>query len=253
MLTVWKVSYSRPQRLANAGMFSSATHVVIIALWVIGTLPPATMAHDSVANRLYYIPPPDRAPQVHGSTESIHYLKLVDGLGAGPGKMTIDENTAFTNPERSNQAGKSAPDTVAAPLGNTDANTDSVYTVLEVDSAVVRSQLSAAPAYPLELLKKNIEGSVVARYIVDTTGFADTTSFNVIRATNQEFVAAVRDALPYMRFSPAKMAGHKVRQLVEQGFGFKIAPGANPATPGTPQQSKPMARREPHPSIATGR
>jgi hypothetical protein len=27
-----------------------------------------------------------------------------------------------------------------------------------------------------------------------------------------------------MRFSPAKMAGHKVRQLVEQLFGFRIAP-----------------------------
>ena len=99
-----------------------------------------------------------------------------------------------------------------------------MFTKLEVDSAVVRSQSSAAPAYPLDLLSKHIEGTVVARYVVDTTGFADTTSFEVIRSTNPEFIRSVRDALPYMRFSPAKIGTHKVRQLVEQPFTFRITP-----------------------------
>jgi hypothetical protein len=242
MLTVWKTSYSRPQRLANAVLLSGATHAALIALWVMTTLPPATMDRDSVANRLFYIPPPDRAPRVHGSTETIHYLKLGDGFGMGPGMRSVDENTSFTKPEQSKKSGSTPPvDSVATPPGNTEEKSDSVYTVLEVDSAVVRSQSSAAPAYPLELLKKNVEGSVIARYIVDTTGFADTTSLEVIRATNSEFAVAVREALPYMRFSPAKVAGRKVRQLVEQGFGFKIAPGANPLVPAVAQQSKPRS------------
>jgi hypothetical protein len=34
----------------------------------------------------------------------------------------------------------------------------------------------------------------------------------------------VRDALPYMRFSPAKIGSHKVRQLVQQSFTFRITP-----------------------------
>jgi protein TonB len=97
-----------------------------------------------------------------------------------------------------------------------------VFSVLEVDTAVVRSASSAAPAYPLKLLAARIMGSVSARYVVDTTGFADTSSFEVMKSTNPEFITAVREALPYMRFMPAKIGSIKVRQLVEQQFSFKI-------------------------------
>jgi hypothetical protein len=45
-------------------------------------------------------------------------------------------------------------------------------------------------------------------------------------------VKAVREALPYMRFSAAKIGTMKVRQLVEQPFTFKIA--TPPPTPGKP-------------------
>ena len=100
---------------------------------------------------------------------------------------------------------------------------DSVFSVLDVDTAVVRSTSSAAPAYPLKLLQAHIMGNVMSQYVVDTTGFADTTSFTVIKATHPEFIAAVREALPYMRFSPAKIGSLKVKQLVEQNFSFKIA------------------------------
>jgi protein TonB len=65
-------------------------------------------------------------------------------------------------------------------------------------------------------------GSVQAQYVVDTTGFADTSSIHVMKSTNPEFIAAVREALPYMRFTPAKIGSVKVRQLVEQQFSFKI-------------------------------
>jgi outer membrane biosynthesis protein TonB len=193
------------------------------------------MDRDSVANRLYYIPPPDQVARVHGSGESIHYIALA--TGAGPGMSSIDPKNDFAAAEQLPRAGKKAPDTTLTTSGNTEAKSDSVFTVLEVDSAVTRSQNSAAPAYPLDLLKKNVEGSVVARYVVDTTGFADTTSLVVLKATDPEFADAVREALPYMRFSPAKMGGHKVRQLVEQGFGFRIAP-AVAAIPRA-QQPKP--------------
>ena len=123
-------------------------------------------------------------------------------------------------------------------VGDARTEADSVFTILEVDSAVVRSQSSAAPAYPLELLTKKIQGSVNARYVVDTTGFADTTSFEVLTSTNEGFVRAVRDALPYMRFMPAKIGSTKVRQLVEQQFSFRIADTAT-YTAAAPRAKKP--------------
>ena len=117
----------------------------------------------------------------------------------------------------------------------TTSGPDSVYSILEVDTAVVRSANSAAPAYPLKLLNAHIMGSVSARYVVDTTGFADTSSFIVLSATHPEFVTAVKEALPYMRFQPAKIGGMKVRQLVEQQFSFRI----NEPMDSTPSKKKP--------------
>ena len=114
------------------------------------------------------------------------------------------------------------PTPASAPQPPSSGKEDSVFTVLDVDTAVVRSANSAAPAYPLKLLEAHITGSVSAQYVVDTTGFADTASFTVIKATNPGFIDAVREALPYMRFKPAKIGPLKVRQLVEQTFTFKI-------------------------------
>jgi len=53
----------------------------------------------------------------------------------------------------------------------------------------------------------------------------------VIKATNPEFVAAVKEALPYMRFQPAKIGPMKVRQLVEQQFSFHINDTTTAAAP----------------------
>ena len=80
-----------------------------------------------------------------------------------------------------------------------------------------RAGLSARSA------SKQIEGTVLARYVVDTTGFADTTSFEVFaRRTRIRSRGARRAALH------ALLAGEdrcvQVRQLVEQPFTFKITP-----------------------------
>jgi TonB family protein len=100
---------------------------------------------------------------------------------------------------------------------------DTVLTELQVDSAVRRFEESAGPEYPPSMLAKNLEGRALVTYIVDTTGLADTSSFQVIEATHADFAEAVRQALPRMRFHPAILGGTKVRQLVQQSFGFKIA------------------------------
>jgi protein TonB len=180
----------------------------------------ADVAPDSIANRVYYIPPPDRAPSDPGSRETVRYIAVAapgPGSGAGPQLMG---NAKPTPPDTA--LGDKSKDTLTAPAVPPSTGPDSVYSILEVDTAVVRSASSAAPAYPMKLLEAHIMGYVQAQYVVDTTGFADTSSFRAIKATNPEFVTAVKDALPYMRFRPAKIGQAKVRQLVEQQFSFKI-------------------------------
>lgn len=99
---------------------------------------------------------------------------------------------------------------------------DSVMTVLEVDSAAARYDDSAAPPYPPNLLERRIEGTVGVQYIVDTTGYADTTSVVILSSTHEDFAKSVRNTLPAMRFRSAVMDGRKVRQLVQQMFAFRI-------------------------------
>jgi len=83
---------------------------------------------------------------------------------------------------------------------------------------------SAAPVYPLELVKQGVEGSVIVRYVIDSTGRAEPASLEVTASTHPGFTEAVRDALPGMRFTAATRDGRPVRQLVEQSFAFRITP-----------------------------
>jgi TonB family protein len=76
------------------------------------------------------------------------------------------------------------------------------------------------------MLRQGQEGAVYVQYVVDTSGFADATSLRIVRSTHPDFSASVRDALPYMRFRPAKIGSVTVRQLVEQEFRFRIQQAA---------------------------
>lgn len=81
----------------------------------------------------------------------------------------------------------------------------------------------APPRYPDILRQAGVEGEVQAQFVVDTTGRAEMNSFKVLRSSHDLFAAAVRAALPGMRFIPAEVGGRKVRQLVQQPFSFAIA------------------------------
>jgi len=234
MMRLWANSYAKATPVMTSATLSVVAHTLIIGAWVVATLPAPELPSDSFANRTYpkYQPPPDRSPGSAGSRETVHYIDLAsrEGLGSGDGGRTMGDEAPHT---LSQVIGRAAPaDSVTSQATEPVAGQpDSVFSVLEVDTAVVRAANSAAPAYPLKLLAAHVMGAVAARYVVDTTGFADTTSFEVLKATNPEFITAVKEALPYMRFTPAKIGSMKVRQLVEQQFTFKIADTATVAAP----------------------
>jgi hypothetical protein len=69
------------------------------------------------------------------------------------------------------------------------------------------------------------------QFVVDTLGRVETVSFAVLETTHAEFAQAVRAVLPEMRFTPAIVSSHKVRQLVQQPFLFKILPPQTAAKP----------------------
>lgn len=229
MMRLWSESYAKAAPAIPSAVLSVVVHAAIISGWIVGTLPAPGVESESFANRVYYIPPPDRTPSQPGSREAIHYIKMdVPGPGTGDGPHTVGDARPTMVLDKT--IGDRAKDTVTAPPVPPSVGQDSVYSVLDVDVAVARSANSAAPAYPLSMLKAHISGWVKAQYVVDTTGFADTSSLKIMTATHPDFIAAVRDALPYMRFEPARIGTTKVRQLVEQQFSFKITKDTSSTT-----------------------
>ena len=98
------------------------------------------------------------------------------------------------------------------------------FSEIEVDSAAIRDPESAGPAYPPKLLALKLEGSTLAQFVVDSTGKVDVTSLVILDSTHPDFTQAVRDVLPRMKYQPARLGKRPVAQLVEQRFGFRIAP-----------------------------
>lgn len=226
MMRPWVESYAKSTgaSLSTGAAISFVTHVALIAAAVVGTTRPAAIADHTgwIANRVYFIPPPNRIAGQAGSRETIRYVELApEGPGAGLGTPVMDVKRPWRLSETSDlgDMGRDTTHSAEAPMivGN-----DTAFTILEVDSAAVRDASSAAPQYPTSLLQQGIEGAVATQYVVDTNGFADPTSLRILRSSHPDFANAVRLALPMMRFSPARIGDHPVRQLVEQEFTFRI-------------------------------
>ena len=92
----------------------------------------------------------------------------------------------------------------------------------EVDKPVLPIRGSPQPRYPEELRRAGISGCVLAQFIVDTTGRADRGTMRVLVYSDREFVRAVWEAMPLMRFTPAEVRGRKVPQIVNEPFSFTI-------------------------------
>jgi len=101
-----------------------------------------------------------------------------------------------------------------------DAN--QTYSDEEVEKPATALPGTQVPRYPDLLKAAGVEGDVTASFVVDTTGRVDMAHVVILKATHPLFDAAVRAALPGMRFLPAEVGGRRVRQQVQQPFVFRI-------------------------------
>src|SRR5262249_9196971 len=88
---------------------------------------------------------------------------------------------------------------------------------------LMRIVTMAKPRYPERLRELGIEGTVVVRFTVDTTGRVDTKSAQIIPAPKELFHGAVLEALAGFRFMPAEVGGRRVAALAEMPFEFRIS------------------------------
>lgn len=196
-----------------AAIISGAAHLLVVALLLTG---PSTVRFldDSKILPALYLFAHDRMPSEQRETRVPIPAPPGNGelISRPPGGIPVDNHAL---PRQTRVPG-------LLPPGLASVRLDSVFTVLGVDSEVVRMDGSAAPAYPNNLLDAGIEGYVEAEFVVDTTGWVDLSSVRILNSTHQDFTASVRLALMGMQFRPAWRGARKVRQLVSQRFSFRM-------------------------------
>ncbi len=79
-----------------------------------------------------------------------------------------------------------------------------------------------SPEYPAQLKDSGVQGSVTLQFVVNENGRADMGTVKVLDSSNPAFTAAVKEALPRMKFSAAQIGGKKVAQLVQMPFQFHL-------------------------------
>ncbi len=99
-----------------------------------------------------------------------------------------------------------------------------VYTAATDDfrfhQAVLISQ--PEPRYPSMAERIGLEGRVLLRFVIDTTGRVDKSSIEVLETTEEQFTRPAVDAVSRARFRPAVLSGNPVRQLAEESIRFVI-------------------------------
>jgi protein TonB len=216
---------ARPEPLG--ALVSAGAHGVIIGAIVVGSAV-GTVAWESfgeLPEGLRFLVPPVTSPAPSQAAAS--YAKQI-----GDGGTSLADKTGEFGERRAGER-SGAMQTGAASSGSAmDADAEiaamnallaNAYQIVEVDSAAERDPASAAPVYPAALESRGVEGYVIVRFVVDSTGRVDMASVMTVEATAPEFDRAVRDAMPGMRFRPAKVGQRAVRQLAEQLFRFEVA------------------------------
>ena len=79
-----------------------------------------------------------------------------------------------------------------------------------------------APRYPESLRRAGVEGSVVVRFVVDTTGRVDMSSVETMQSTHPAFSTAVRETLSRLKFRASLHGDRKVSALAVMPFQFTL-------------------------------
>jgi protein TonB len=230
-------SKAAKQRRVGGIVFSAVLHVVLITAAVYGTLQAKEALEKPKAEKVEFVemkkkdeppppkeekppPPPDvvvKAPPPKGFQVLTAPIKIPDVL------PDIDLSKKVTNEE--DFSGKGAAGGIAKGVaGGTPqpVNTDQPYFEFQVEKQVAPMPNNPGPRYPDMLRSANVEGEVLAQFVVDADGRAEMNTFKVLKSSHDLFTNAVKAALVNMRFYPAEVGGRKVKQLVQMPFQFSL-------------------------------
>jgi protein TonB len=228
---------SKPKKQKTTGglILSGLIHALLITAAVFGTLQASQQLEKPKAEKVEFVdmkkkeepPPPKEEPKpipkdvVAAPPPPKGFQVLTAPIKVPDVLPDIDLSKKVT--DEADFTGKGvAGGTSKGVAGGVPVNTDQPYFEFQVEKQVQTAAGSPQPRYPEMLKSANIEGEVLAQFVVDTTGRAEMGTFKVLKSSHDGFTQAVRNVLPNMKFYPAEIGGRKVKQMVQQPFTFAL-------------------------------
>jgi periplasmic protein TonB len=261
ILQLLESKHEKKGRSAGGTIFSIILHSLIIFLAIFATARAGTRKKENVETKVNFVavkksepppppkkepPPPKEAPKPKPPTPKLVNVPSLpkeapvappQGFKVLPPAVNIpttipavDLSKALTNENDFSGKGVAGGSSsgVKGGTGNEgDTGKDAgaadhgPYMEFQVEKAVEKIG-GDAPTYPESLKSAGVEGEVLAEFVVNESGRYEPGTLKILNSSNSQFTAAVKDALPRMRFSAAQIGGRKVQQLVQMPFQFHI-------------------------------
>jgi len=228
-------SKPKKQRTTGGLIFSGVLHAILGTAAVYGTLQAKEQLEKPKAEKVEFVdikkkeepPPPKEVPPppkdvVMAPPPPKGFQVLTAPVKVPDVLPDIDLSKKVTDEADFSGKGVAGGTSKGVVGGTAPVNTDQPYFEFQVEKQVTTAPGSPQPRYPDMLKSANVEGEVLAQFVVDTTGHAEMGTFKVLKSSHELFTQAVRNVLPNMRFYPAEIGGRKVKQMVQQPFTFAL-------------------------------
>jgi protein TonB len=220
-------------KTAKTMALSVFIHVVLISGAVWGTLQAKEAIEKPKAEKVEFVemkkdeppppedkppPPPEivaAPPPPKGFQVLTAPIKIPDVLPEIDLSKKMTDEADFTGKGVQGGIGKGV-------VGGTGPVGDQTYFEFQVEKQVSQIPGSMNLRYPDMLRSANVEGEVLAQFVVDTSGRVERGSIKILKTSHELFTGAVQSALPSARYYPAEIGGRKVKQLVQQPFNFTL-------------------------------
>jgi protein TonB len=212
-------------------LLSVVVHVAVIGAAVYGTLEAKEAIEKPKAEKVEFVemkkeepPPPETKPEpppdvVAAPPPPKGFQVLTAPIKIPEVLPEIDLTKKVT--DEADFSGKGVAGGIAkGVVGGTAPVADQTYFEFQVEKQV--AQLNVTLRYPDMLRSANVEGEVLAQFVVDTTGRVEANSIKILKSSHDLFTNAVQQALRTARYYPAEIGGRKVKQLVQQPFNFTL-------------------------------
>ena len=214
-------------------LLSVVVHLVAIGAAVYGTLEAKEAIEKPRAEKVEFVemkkeepPPPENKPEpppevVAAPPPPKGFQVLTAPIKIPEVLPEIDLTKKVT--DEADFSGKGVAGGIAkGVVGGTAPVADQTYFEFQVEKQVAQIPGSINLRYPDMLRSANVEGEVLAQFVVDTTGRVEANSIKILKSSHDLFTNAVQQALRAARYYPAEIGGRKVKQLVQQPFNFTL-------------------------------